>query len=55
MERFAVFEKVVRQARSATGPDGVPYGLYKHAPDVLQILRRLIRVAWMKQFVSIPW
>ena len=50
-------ENTVRRARaaSAPGPNGVPYKLYKYAPDVLRFLWRLMRVVWQKQRIPKAW
>ena len=36
---------------SAPGPNGVPYRVYKRAPDILKFLWRDLRVFWEKQFI----
>ncbi len=50
-------ENTVRRARSASapGPNGVPYKLYKNAPDVLCYLWRLMRVVWRKGVIPKAW
>ena len=50
-------ENVVRRARaaSAPGPNGVPYKLYKNAPDVLRLLWRLMRIVWQKGIIPKAW
>ena len=50
-------ENVVRRARaaSAPGPNGVPYKLYKNAPDVLRFLWRLMRIVWQKEVIPKAW
>lgn len=50
-------EETIRQARSASapGPNGVPYKLYKNAPDVLRYLWRLMRVVWQKGLIPKAW
>ena len=50
-------ENVVRRARaaSAPGPNGVPYKLYKNAPDVLRFLWRLMRIVWKKEIIPKAW
>jgi len=43
-------EQVMRKERasSSLGPNGVPYRVYKSVSGVLQILWKLIKVAWEK-------
>ncbi|XP_077060725.1 cadherin-like protein 26 [Siphateles boraxobius] len=50
-------ENIVRRARSASapGPNGVPYKVYKNAPDVLRFLWRLMRTAWQKKIIPKVW
>ncbi len=50
-------ENVVRRARAASvpGPNGVPYKLYKNAPDVLRFLWRLMRIVWQKEVIPKAW
>ncbi|KAK0146192.1 Retrovirus-related Pol polyprotein from type-2 retrotransposable element R2DM [Merluccius polli] len=50
-------ENTVRRARtaSAPGPNGVPYKVYKNAPDVLRFLWRLMRTAWQKKMIPKAW
>lgn len=50
-------ESTVRRARSASapGPNGVPYKLYKNAPDVLRYLWRLMRIVWQKGIIPKGW
>ena len=50
-------ENTVRwgRASSAPGPNGVPYRLYKNAPDVLHFLWKLIKVSWVKQTIPKAW
>ncbi|XP_058852591.1 uncharacterized protein LOC131699527 [Acipenser ruthenus] len=38
-----------------TGPNGVPYRVYKSASGVLRILWKLMKVAWEKQVVPRAW
>lgn len=47
----------VRQARAAFSPEpnGVPYRVYKSAPDVLRFLWRLMKVVWRKQEMPTVW
>ncbi len=51
--RWSEVEKTVRKARaaSAPGPNGVPYRLYKNAPEVLRFLLRQMKVVWKKQTI----
>ena len=37
------------------GPNGVPYRLYKRAPDVLRFLLKLIKIVWRKQSIPKAW
>jgi hypothetical protein len=50
-------ENTVRRARtaSAPGPNGVPYKVYKNAPDVLRFLWGLMRTAWQKKIIPKVW
>ena len=36
------------RAASAPGPNGVPYRVYKGAPDVLKYLWKLVAIVWKK-------
>lgn len=51
--RLSEVKQVIRKARSASapGPNGVPYSVYKNAPDVLKILWKNKRVVWDKQVI----
>ncbi|KAI5086482.1 hypothetical protein C0J45_23354, partial [Silurus meridionalis] len=51
LPRWSEVEQTVRRARAAssTGPNGVPYKLYKNAPAVLRFLWKLMRVVWQKE------
>ena len=55
--RWSEVQFVVQRARaaSAPGPNGVPYRLYKNAPDVLRWLWRLMKVVWQKQLIPTSW
>ncbi len=55
--RWSEVEKTVRKARaaSAPGPNGVPYRLYKNAPEVLRFLWRQMKVVWKKQTIPKTW
>ena len=55
--RWKEVETVVRRAKasSAPGPNGVPYRVYKSAPDVLRLLWRWLRVVWDKQVIPKAW
>ena len=48
---------VVRKAssKSAPGPNGVSYLLYKRCPKVLEWLHKIIRGAWKNQKISEQW
>ncbi|GFR89638.1 reverse transcriptase [Elysia marginata] len=50
-------ELVVNKARakSAPGPNGVPYLLYKRCPNVLKRLHKILRSAWNNIKVSKEW
>ena len=50
-------EKFVHRARttSAPGPNGVPYKVYKNAPDVCRYLWRLMRTVWQKKSIPKVW
>ncbi|KAL6468443.1 hypothetical protein MHYP_G00241200 [Metynnis hypsauchen] len=49
--------KIVHRARaaSAPGPNGVPYNVYKNAPDVCRFLWRLMRTVWQKRSIPKAW
>ena len=49
--------RVIRKARnrSAPGPNGVPYLLYKRCPKVLYLLHSLIEKAWQSGKVEDEW
>ena len=55
--RWSEVVHTVRRARaaSAPGPNGVPYRLYKNAPDVLRFLWKLMRVVWQKMEIPTSW
>ena len=55
--RWREVDKTVRRARaaSAPGPNGVPYRLYKNAPDVLRFLWKLMKVVWQKKEIPTSW
>ena len=55
--RWKEVQEIVRRARasSAPGPNGVPYRLYKSAPDVLRFLWTLMKVVWKKQVIPKAW
>ena len=57
LPRWSELEQILRRARAASspGPNGVPYRLYKNAPDVLQFLWRLMRVVWQKKEIPTSW
>ena len=50
-------KSVVRKARnrSAPGPNGIPYLLYKRCPRVLKILHMLVESAWETGRVDNEW
>ncbi|XP_061571176.1 uncharacterized protein LOC133424524 [Cololabis saira] len=43
------------RARSAPGPSGVPYKVYKRCPELLRILWKILRVIWRRGTVSDQW
>lgn len=55
--KWSEVERIVRRARAASspGPNGVPYRLYKNAPEVLRFLWRLMMVVWQKQAIPTAW
>ena len=55
--RWSEVDNTVRRARaaSAPGPNGVPYRLYKNAPDVLRFLWKLMKVVWQKKEIPTSW
>ncbi|GFR65403.1 reverse transcriptase [Elysia marginata] len=52
-EVVAVVNKA--RAKSAPGPNGVPYLLYKRCPNVLKRLHKILRSAWNNIKVSKEW
>ena len=50
-------KKVVKKARakSAPGPNGIPYLLYKRCPKVLAWLHRMLKSAWRNKKISTEW
>ncbi|GFN82174.1 reverse transcriptase [Plakobranchus ocellatus] len=52
-EVIAVVNKA--RAKSAPGPNGVPYLLYKRCPNVLKKLHKILRSAWKKIKISKEW
>lgn len=55
--KWCEVERAVRRARAASspGPNGIPYRLYKNAPEVLRFLWRLMKVVWQKQTIPTCW
>ena len=49
----AVVQKA--RAKSAPGPNGVPYLLYKICPNVLKRLHKILRGAWSNLKISEQW
>ena len=49
----AVVQKA--RAKSAPGPNGVPYLLYKRCPNVLKRLHKILRGAWSNLKISEQW
>ena len=43
------------RAKSAPGPNGVPYLLYKRCPNVLKRLHKILRGAWSNLKISEQW
>ncbi|GFN73755.1 reverse transcriptase [Plakobranchus ocellatus] len=52
-EVIAVVNKA--RAKSAPGPNGVPYLLYKRCPKVLKKLHKILRSAWTNIKISKEW
>ncbi|GFO23739.1 reverse transcriptase [Plakobranchus ocellatus] len=52
-EVMAVVSKA--RAKSAPGPNGVPYLLYKRCPNVLKKLHKILRSAWKNIKISKEW
>ncbi|GFO38405.1 polyprotein [Plakobranchus ocellatus] len=52
-EGIAVVNKA--RAKSAPGPNGVPYLLYKRCPNVLKKLHKILRSAWKNIKISKEW
>ena len=57
LPRWSEVDKTVHRARagSAPGPNGIPYRLYKNAPDVLRFLWKLMRTVWQRKEVPTSW
>lgn len=55
--RLRELQQIVRKARckSAPGPNGVPYLVYKKCPNVLKLLHSLLVNAWRQKHVSKEW
>lgn len=55
--KWSEVERTVRRGRAASspGPNGVPYRLYKNAPEVLRFLWRLMKVVWQKHMIPTAW
>ena len=55
--RLAEIQQIVRKARckSAPGPNGVPYLVYKKCPKILKHLHSLLVAAWKQKCVSNEW
>ena len=51
------FQQVLRKARtkSAAGPNGVPYRLYKYCPQVAKLMFNYIRGLWKKNKIPDTW
>jgi hypothetical protein len=41
--------------KSAPGPNGIPYIVYKRCPEVLRRLHRLLKHAWIEGYISKEW
>ncbi|GFN97228.1 histone-lysine N-methyltransferase SETMAR [Plakobranchus ocellatus] len=52
-EDIAVVNKA--RAKSAPGPNGVPYLLYKICPNILKKLHKILRSAWKNIKISKEW
>ena len=54
---FAEFTKKLRKTRtkSAPGPNGVPYKVYKRCPEVSKLLYQYLRSLWAKNSISDTW
>lgn len=50
-------QEVVSAARtsSTAGPSGVPYKVYKHCPELLEILWKILQVVWRRGTVADQW
>uniref|UniRef100_A0A3B1JJ67 Reverse transcriptase domain-containing protein n=1 Tax=Astyanax mexicanus TaxID=7994 RepID=A0A3B1JJ67_ASTMX len=55
--RLSEIKEALRKARSgsAPGPNGIPYKLYKHCPQVTKIVWNLMRVVWKNKSVPAEW
>ena len=54
---FKEVQEVVKAARtrSAPGPNGVPYIVYKRCPGILKLLWKTLRTVWKREIVAIHW
>lgn len=54
---YEEIKKIVKKARnrSAPGPNGIPYVLYKRCPRLLKALHTLIEAAWVAGRIDIEW
>ena len=54
---YAEFQKKLRRTRtkSAPGPNGVPYRVYKRCPEVAKLLYQYLRSMWARNKVSDSW
>ena len=54
---YAEFTKKLRRTRtkSAPGPNGVPYRVYKRCPEVAKLLYQYLRSMWAKNVISDSW
>ena len=54
---YLEFMKKLRKTRtkSAPGPNGVPYKVYKRCPEVAKLLYQYLRSMWIKNVISDTW
>ena len=54
---FREFTEKLKKTRSksAPGPNGVPYLVYKRCPDIAKIMYRYLRGLWIKNQISETW
>lgn len=54
---WKVVQEVNTAARASTAPRpiGVPYKIYKHCPELLRIIWKILQVIWCRRTVADQW